>query len=155
MVESQTQRTQNPTINTTNEDIIAQTLPVRCDHTTGIGPTLTKRVTRNASRSTDSSDIPSTSILAPPHAHSLSLEIQASLNSFVGSIMVSQQMMVDELRRINPNFQALTINVLLYFSMGPPTTTTTQSPQSVDHQMHDADNDDDDDANLGLPQKLF
>ena len=67
--------------------------------------------------------------------------------------MVSQQMMVDELRRINPNFQALTINVLLYFSMGPPTTTTTQPPQPVDHQMHNADDDgdsDDNDAYLGL-----
>ena len=106
MVESQTQRTQNPTINITDKDIITQTLSVRCDHTTGIGPTLSKRVMCNTSHSTDSSDVPSISTPAPPYAPSLSPEIQASVNIFLGSIMASQQVMVDKLQRINSNFQA-------------------------------------------------
>ena len=60
MVDLQTQQTQNPTMNITDDDIITQMLPIRHDHTTSIGPTLSKRVTRNASRCTDSADVPST-----------------------------------------------------------------------------------------------
>ena len=102
MVDSQTQRTKNPTMNITDDDIITHTLPVRRDHTTGIGPTLLKRATRNASRSTDSADVPSTSTPAPQPT--FPLELQASLSDFLGSLMASHQVMVDELRRINPNF---------------------------------------------------
>ena len=64
--------------------------------------------------------------------------------------MASQQVMIDELRRINLNFLAPTINVPSFFSMGPPTTNTTQPPQPVDHQMHEAAAAAEDDANFGL-----
>ena len=95
----------NPTINITDEDIITWTLLLlQRNHTTNIGPTLPKRVTRNANLSTDLSDVQSTSTPALPQASSLSPEISASLSNFIEFIIATQQVMIDELCMFNLGF---------------------------------------------------
>ena len=105
---------------------------------------------QNASRSTDSADVPSKSTPAPQPT--FPPELQASLGGFLGSLMASHQVMVDELRRINPNFQAPTVTLSPFISVGPPTSANPQPPELADQEMRDVgdDEDDDDDADLRL-----